>query len=193
MKKNSFYFIRHGETDWNRENRIMGQKDIPLNENGRFQARQAAVILKNYNISTVCHSPLKRAKETAHILSEILNCQLIEIDFLKECGWGIFEGSLKENKHYLEQWKNGVTPEGSESCEDFKERAIEGIKLSLRHSSPLIVSHGGIFWALQQVLCKNKYLNSALNCLPFHFSQLENKDWITTPLDESFDEERFET
>jgi broad specificity phosphatase PhoE len=193
MTNTSFYFIRHGETDWNRENRIMGGADIPLNGTGRLQAKRAATRLKDLNIQSICHSPLKRAKETAVILNEMLHCPLIEVDFLKECSWGTFEGELKWNKQYLEQWINGITPEGAETCEAFKERAMEGVKLSLVHPCPLIVSHGGIYWAIQQLLCKNNSYKRAENCFPYYFSPTEKNEWISNSLEPSFDEEPFET
>jgi len=53
MTNSEFYFIRHGETDWNLESRTMGQKDISLNNTGKLQARQAATLLKKYEIRTI--------------------------------------------------------------------------------------------------------------------------------------------
>ena len=61
----SFYFIRHGETDWNRQSIIMGQTDIPLDDTGIHQAHQAKDILKTENVSAIYTSPLQRAYETA--------------------------------------------------------------------------------------------------------------------------------
>jgi broad specificity phosphatase PhoE len=194
MVENNFYFIRHGETDWNREHRIMGQKDIPLNATGKLQAQNVARLLKICSIKTICHSPLIRAKETALILNETLKCQLIEVDSLKECCWGTFEGELKGDKPYLEQWINGLTPESAESCDEFKLRVLESVKLSLIHQNPLIVSHGGVYWALQQLLCKNiVHHNSAQNCVPFHFSLSGSNEWTCVPLESLFEEEPFDT
>lgn len=68
-----FYFIRHGETDWNRDKRIMGQMDIPLNETGVAQARSARNLLKELNIQHIYTSPLLRAYQTAQILNEEIN------------------------------------------------------------------------------------------------------------------------
>lgn len=59
--------IRHGETPWNRETKFRGVYDIPLNENGRAQARLAGEALKNRKIDAVYTSPLSRAKETAEL------------------------------------------------------------------------------------------------------------------------------
>ena len=60
-----FIFIRHGETDWNRAGLFQGRSDIPLNETGKEQAREAARRLANLSVSKVMVSPLKRAMETA--------------------------------------------------------------------------------------------------------------------------------
>lgn len=86
LELRDFYFIRHGETDWNREHRGMGQKDIPLNERGLEQAHQAATVLAKEPIQTICFSPLMRARVTAEIIGEKLNVSLIAIPNLVECG-----------------------------------------------------------------------------------------------------------
>ncbi|MEM9154245.1 MAG: histidine phosphatase family protein [Cyanobacteria bacterium P01_F01_bin.33] len=57
--------VRHGETEWNRQQRFQGQRDIPLNENGRLQAQQAAAFLKEIPLNLAFSSPLKRPWETA--------------------------------------------------------------------------------------------------------------------------------
>ena len=58
------YMMRHGETVWNAENRILGSTDIPLNERGREQARVAAEKLKDTHFDMIYTSLLSRAKET---------------------------------------------------------------------------------------------------------------------------------
>jgi len=60
--------IRHGETDWNRERVFRGVFDIPLNDNGRDQARLAAEALRSDKIDAAYTSPLSRAAETAEIV-----------------------------------------------------------------------------------------------------------------------------
>ena len=63
--------IRHGETDWNAVGKIQGKTDIPLNTNGREQARITARLLSKHNIDVIISSPLKRAVETAEIISNM--------------------------------------------------------------------------------------------------------------------------
>lgn len=58
--------VRHGETEWNRQQQFQGQIDIPLNDNGRIQAQQARDFLACVQIDSAVSSPLLRPKETAH-------------------------------------------------------------------------------------------------------------------------------
>ena len=61
--------VRHGETDWNRDNRFQGHADPPLNDNGRAQARSLASELSARTYEAAYTSPLRRAYETAAIVA----------------------------------------------------------------------------------------------------------------------------
>lgn len=94
--------LRHGQTEWNVEGRYQGQKDSPLTQKGREQARLNALKLKNsiVDIDRVKFyaSPLGRAKNTAFIIADTLNLDRDKIIFdnnIKEFDYGIFEGELK--------------------------------------------------------------------------------------------------
>ncbi len=144
-----FYFIRHGETDWNREHRGMGQQDIPLNPTGLNQAHQAAIVLQQEPIRLICSSPLQRARVTAQIISEKIKCPSLEIPELRECSWGNQEGQIKGQ--WLTDWLEGAAIPGAESYANFLERSLVGIQKALAHEGPvLIVAHGGVFWTLQK-------------------------------------------
>ena len=56
------YFMRHGMTDWNLEDKIQGQADIPLNDFGKNQAEQASLAISNINFDKCYYSPLIRTK-----------------------------------------------------------------------------------------------------------------------------------
>ena len=82
----TFLLVRHGETDWNRENRFQGHADPPLNDVGRSQARELAETLLGEGASAVYASPLRRARETAEIIAAVLGLdvrldpRLMEVD-----------------------------------------------------------------------------------------------------------------
>ena len=69
-------FIRHGQTDWNREGLLQGSSDIPLNDTGRAQARDALMTLRSMPWDVVVSSPLRRARETAQIIADALGLEL---------------------------------------------------------------------------------------------------------------------
>src|ERR1700753_1687713 len=88
----AFWFLRHGETDWNTQNLSQGNVDIPLNETGLAQARSATLLLKNRGITTIISSPLSRARVTAEIAGSALGLP-VEIDEgLREAAYGVKEG-----------------------------------------------------------------------------------------------------
>jgi uncharacterized phosphatase len=68
--------IRHGQTDWNRDDRMQGSSDIPLNDRGRAQALETAAVLAPENLAAIVSSPLMRARETAKIIAETLGIDL---------------------------------------------------------------------------------------------------------------------
>lgn len=151
-----FYFVRHGETNWNKENRIMGQKDIPLNEKGIEQAKSAAKALKDINFTVILSSPLVRAYKTAEIISEYIHKPILIIEGLKECSLGIREGDIRGE--WLEEWKCGARIEGAEFYAEFAARAQKAFKEALLHPSPLlIVAHNAIYGGIQEALDLPKY------------------------------------
>ena len=107
--------VRHGETEWNRVSRFQGGIDVPLNENGRSQAQQAADFLKEIPIDFAVSSPMLRPKETAEII--LKNHQNVNLELqetLKEINHGLWEGKLeseikREYPDLLHQWQ--ISPE----------------------------------------------------------------------------------
>lgn len=107
--------VRHGETNWNREGRFQGSKDIPLNDNGRAQAAKAKAFLKDVELHFGMTSPMSRPKETAEIiLQEHPGIELDTHDQLVEIGHGLWEGMLESEIEanfpgMLDEWQ--ATPE----------------------------------------------------------------------------------
>ena len=180
--KKSFYFIRHGETEWNRIGRYMGQQDIPLNDFGRAQARDMQARIQTLDITTLCVSPLTRTMQTAAILNEGWDKPLQIVEDLKEVSWGIHEGEWQDDGSRFGEWVAGnFVPQGGESMQQFVDRVGSGVTQSLASTGPiLIVSHGGVFYGLQRLL--NLSLDFSLsNCELMH---VEHKSgiWRAVPM-----------
>jgi broad specificity phosphatase PhoE len=88
--------VRHGESQWNREGRILGRADIPLSGVGRRQAHAVAKALQEEKVQSVYCSPLRRAMETASIIAKTHGCPLLPDPDLQELGRGNLEGMTRE-------------------------------------------------------------------------------------------------
>ena len=107
----AFWFLRHGETDWNAQNLSQGNVDIPLNETGLAQARSASLLLRNKGIRSVISSPLSRAKVTADIAAAALGLPVQVDEGLREVAFGVKEGEPMAD--WFQHWVDGhMTPEG---------------------------------------------------------------------------------
>ena len=179
-----FYYLRHGQTDWNLNRICQGQTDVPLNETGRAQARAAKAVLRGYEIETIVCSPLARAHETAAIVNEALGRPIVVLDALQEIGFGVMEGG--QVAEWFRRWLDGEeTPEGAERFQDFLQRALGAVNEALGHPGPvLIVAHGGIYWAVQRFgpLAEKETL---ANAVPVHHAPptAELPDWQTRILE----------
>ena len=141
--------VRHGETDWNAAGRIQGSTDIPLNDKGRRQAKEAGHFLKKEKWDLVIASPLSRAMETAKIIcSEMHEEKILTMDCFAERGFGEAEGLTKEER--AERFPDGHFP-GAEPYEGFRERVMEGID-EIRRKYPsqkiLLIAHGAVIKAI---------------------------------------------
>lgn len=152
------YFIRHGETIWNKEKKIQGQSDIPLNEYGRKLAYITADALKDIPFDIVYSSPLVRAKETADILVENRNLEIYTDNRLVEMSFGEGEGESLPEIHSHPEMKlhnfihnpgNYTPPAGGETfeelyarCKSFIEDVI--IPAEKNYDTMLLVGHGAL-------------------------------------------------
>ena len=92
MSVKKVLFIRHGQTDFNRERRLQGAMPVPLNECGRAQSRSLAEYLTTVSIDAIYTSPRSRALETAQIIGAILRQPVRQDERLAEIAFGDFEG-----------------------------------------------------------------------------------------------------
>ena len=152
FRRTSFYFLRHGQTDWNADRLCQGQTEVPLNATGIQQAHSAKARLQAISIATVCCSPLGRARQTADIVNTSRERPLVIIDELKEMSFGDVEGKSLGARSYDELMRSAVQS-GGEAFDDFTVRALRGLDAALSHPGPvLIVAHGGILHAFQSCM-----------------------------------------
>jgi len=90
----TLFLFRHGETDWNREGRLQGHTDTPLNQTGLVQAQALSEILRPHRLDAVVSSDLSRARNTAQIVAEALGLPLFTDAGLRETDVGAAEGLL---------------------------------------------------------------------------------------------------
>lgn len=171
--------IRHGETDWNAMGKIQGKTDIPLNENGTRQAQQCRDYLKDSNWDIIVTSPLKRAKQTAFIINEALQLQVVEMAEFMERSFGDAEGKTREERAILypdQQYPN------QESREELVNRIMNGLEkilVQFPDQKVLLVAHGAVIHTLLTVVSEDqlsieKYLSNA--CISnIHFKE---KKWV---------------
>lgn len=164
-----FALVRHGETDWNLHGRLQGSSDVPLNDTGRAQAREAAHRLADRSWDLLVSSPLSRASETADIIGEAIGLQRTETyDGLKERHYGEAEG-LTDWEAYHE-WPHGWYP-GLEPRVEVAERGLRVLQqLVAEHpeSAIVIVAHGGVIRAILDVVHTRRsprILNAAVSTL----------------------------
>jgi len=148
----TIYLIRHGETNWNKERRFQGQKDVPLNDYGRTQAKKLSekLYLSKAVIDAIYSSDLKRAYETASIIAEKYNYNVRTNIALRERFFGVLEGLRLEEFKKDYPNTNFYNFDIGENLEiepyyDFQRRIYNSIlSISEEHinGSILIVSHG---------------------------------------------------
>ena len=158
IPRRTFYFLRHGETDWNAGGRFQGYSDIPLNPYGLAQAHEAARVIANCTVELIVASPLIRALTTAAIVAEAIGKPLHIDSELKERHFGDLEGlvvadvkrklGLQPHERLLhqlpanaEQW-----PETGARCVRVLSRWLDAYP----DGSILFVSHSGLFDALHE-------------------------------------------
>lgn len=147
--RSKLFLARHGQTDWNKERRMQGSGDMPLNDTGREQAHRAAESLKHENIGAIFSSDLIRAHETAQIIEEALpeRQDIILDQRLRERHMGEAEGMLIDEalKQYPSLSRYEDKPVDNESYKEVEERMWEAVSEYLTNhpgKNVLVVSHG---------------------------------------------------
>ena len=164
-----FYFARHGETDWNREQRYQGSKDIPLNKKGQLQADANGVLLREMlecdGVDPVSlnwfASPLSRASETMDRMRAAFDVELPPVVHdrrLIEISFGNLEGRLHSeiDREYARApgerdesyWQ--FRPEGGENYDDVAARLLDFAREITQHA--VVVAHGGVLRVMRHLV-----------------------------------------
>ncbi|MCK8826486.1 alpha-ribazole phosphatase [Natroniella acetigena] len=182
--------VRHGETEWNRDFKFQGSQDVELSAEGKEQGEKLAVRLASEKIDKIYSSNLTRAYQTANLVAEKHELQVIQVDGLQEINFGEWEGMTYQeiNEEFdftVDQWmKDPVTkkPPAGESLKQLEERTIKALKTIIKEETGnkiVVVSHGGV---IKTLLCnllemplnkswKLKQSNTAVNILKFYEGQ----------------------
>jgi len=166
LLKKSFYFVRHGQTRYNRNYLCAGsQIDAPLNKAGKKQATSLKEKLNSLPVHKVICSPLRRTLQTANLAT--FHPLIIEHD-LRECDLGDFDGKPVPGLiDHIKATSPDVPFPNGESRTEFSKRVIAAInKFLLAHGDNLLfVSHGMVYWALLEAAG-----------IPFHY--IENAELV---------------
>jgi broad specificity phosphatase PhoE len=145
--------VRHGATDWNLQGRCQGVTDRELSEVGVRQAEQIAALLSSESIQAIYSSDLRRARQTADLISQPHNLPVLIEENIRELNHGALEGltfnEIKQNySEFLARWRSEpaeIQVPGGEKLTDVAARAWQGVnQIAERHSearSIIVVSH----------------------------------------------------
>ena len=148
------FLIRHGATPWHGEGRVLGQRDIPLSDEGVAQSERAAAALAGVKLGEVLSSPLQRAIQTAEIIGQKAGIEVARdprlIDFQLGKWTGMTHAEVAANEEYqrfIRQPQAERIP-GGESLEDVRRRSVAAVEQALRDTptgdAVAIVTHAGI-------------------------------------------------
>jgi len=152
LPQTPFWYLRHGETDYNANGLSQGALDIPLNQTGRHQAARAGPALAGNGITAIISSPMLRTRETTAIVNQSLHLPVTFEPELREVVFGGMEG--KPLLPWFNDWLAGTyTPEGAETFAALTQRVHTAMARILTLPGPiLIVAHGGVFRAIRALL-----------------------------------------
>jgi broad specificity phosphatase PhoE len=151
-KKTTYFFVRHGQTDWNVQGKIQGHTDIPLNDTGRQQAAQLKKMLEDTHFSACFSSDLQRASETASIVVEDRPIEIVKETRLRERHYGDFQG--KSSKEYeASTVEQRVSLEQKEDLRKRIEAFLVDKSQQIEHpGNVLIVTHGGFISSVLAII-----------------------------------------
>ncbi len=157
------FLVRHGETDWHLEHRILGRTNKSLNERGQEQGRLIAQRFADEELAALYVSPIQRCRETIAALAELKGVEPVVVDDLMEVDFGEWDGRksadiMAESPDLLRQWlmnPSSLRVPGGENMAEVHDRVVAAMNAILPHHQPeeniLLVSHGG---PIRMVVCE---------------------------------------
>ena len=148
------FLIRHGVTPWHAEKRVLGQRDIPLSDEGITQAESVATLFSGIPLADIITSPMQRAVQTAEILGNRYNIQVARDPRLADFALGKWSGmtydEVAENPEYQRFIADPLSERipGGENLADIRERSTSAVEQALEDSPSgdaiAIITHAGI-------------------------------------------------
>ncbi len=192
------WIFRHGETDWNRERRLQGHTNTPLNAQGRLQARGLARQLKPLDIDLILSSDLERALDTAREIARWTRAPLVVLPALRETGLGKAEGLTETEiceQFGIELWAKWISNDykhrdfafpGGESKAAHHHRIVTALEKTLTrlpHHRIAVSTHGG---AVRRMLLEQdpnlEQPHRIPNCAAFQFRfHMSKRKWTYHP------------
>jgi len=149
----TLYYARHGQTDWNAQNRICSTTDVPLNETGIAQAHELAQKVSELGeVDVIVASPMLRAKQTAEVVAQAIDKQIVFDERLREWDFGRLNGAQGEEFfEAVRQFRGsefalplGETGETLLQLTYRVYAALEDIRTTHAGKTVLVVAHGGV-------------------------------------------------
>jgi broad specificity phosphatase PhoE len=156
--KTTVFLVRHGVTAWHAEQRVLGQRDVPLSAEGIEQARAVATALSGVKLGEVLSSPLQRAVQTAEIIGRQVGIEvardprLIDFKLGRWTGMSYAEVSATSEYQRFLREPQAMSIPGGESFDEIQRRSVAAIEQALSDSpsgdAVAIVTHAGIIRVL---------------------------------------------
>lgn len=159
----TIYLLRHGETEYHAQHRLLGRLDVGLNQRGHGQASRARDFFAGMSLTAVYSSPLRRCRETARPAAEAHGLEVEIVPGLMEVDMGEWDGQLIEelftqDNEAVAKWMRSPSSVSIPGGEDFgavRHRVLQATRqITSRHGGDdrvLVVSHGG---PIRGILCE---------------------------------------
>ncbi|WP_153722787.1 histidine phosphatase family protein [Sporosarcina cascadiensis] len=172
-------FIRHGQTAWNKEGRVQGSSNVPLNEEGIESAEKLANRLADQQWDMIFTSPMNRAKHTAELIASRMPDVSVEEDSrVRERSSGLIEGTTEQER--VQKWGPGWRGLDMqfESADSVVARGLAFVEEQIRINPGkriLVVSHGSFIKRMIAVLLEDEQYAVTIENTSLTVIEVENK------------------